>query len=154
MGKISKDNDDEFISSDSNGLLNHLKKEMEDFFLPKQTYSSENIPSVDMFSTDEGLTIEIELPGLTLKDIELSTLKNTIIVKARKEETEEEKEDLNFICLERSPSGLFRVIELPFPVHSGKSNATYSRGILTINLPKITDKRGAPKIIPINECDK
>ncbi len=105
-------------------------------------------PKVDMFSTPEELVIEVELPGVKREDIELSLFKNTIRIKALKYETAEE-ENQNYICMERAFGRIYRSIEIPFPVDTGRIKATYKNGILTVAIPRIKDRRVTVRHIPV-----
>ncbi len=106
------------------------------------------IPDMDMYSTNDELFIEVEMPGVKKENIELYLQKNTIKLSALK------AEDLvdgrtNYVCLERVFGRLYRSIEIPFPVDTSRVKATYAGGVLTIRLPRIEDKRSTRKEVPI-----
>lgn len=105
-------------------------------------------PNVDMYSTSEELTIEVELPGVLGDEIDVSMHGGRLIIRAVKYECFDE-EAVNYICMERSFGKITREVELPFPVNTSKTKAIYSNGILTITMPTVADKRGTAKQIPI-----
>ena len=105
-------------------------------------------PQLDIYSKAESIVIEVELPGVKLKDIDLSFTKGTLIVKGHKYESLDEDTG-NYICMERGYGKFYRSIEMPYPVNSRNIKAFYSNGILSIEAEKIEDKRGLPKKIEI-----
>lgn len=111
---------------------------------PKLNYE----PLIDIFSTDDCIVIEMELPGVRREDIEISFLRNTITIKGIKCE-EYNNAKMKFVCMERSFGRFCKVIELTSPIDTSRPKAVYADGILKITLPKSTDRRGMPKKIPI-----
>ncbi len=107
-----------------------------------------HIPYVDIFSTDHDVVVEIEIPGVRFKDIDVTIFENTLNVKAAKYECFEEK-NINYICMERTYGKVFRAIEIPVPVNTKHIDASYTNGILRITIPIVEDKRGKPRRVPI-----
>ena len=105
-------------------------------------------PYVDMYSTKNELTLEIEMPGVRLEEIELSIFRGAINIRARKYECFEDN-NVKYICMERSFGSLFRTIEIPMPIDSSMTKATYNEGILKVTFPRVSEKRGGPKKIKI-----
>ncbi len=105
-------------------------------------------PYVDMYSTSKEVVVEVEMPGVRHEDIEVTILENTLNIKAMKYECFEE-ENVNYVCLERSFGRIFRAIDIPLPVNTGEIKATYRKGILRIAIPRVEEKRGKPKRVPI-----
>lgn len=106
------------------------------------------IPDIDMYSTVEELTIEVEMPGVKKSDIELYIHKNTLKLTAFKRETVEDKKT-NYVCLERVFGRLYRSVEIPFPVNTSQIKATFKSGVLTIVIPRVEDKRSQKRNVPI-----
>jgi len=106
------------------------------------------IPDIDMYSTAEELTIEVEMPGVNKGDIELYIHNNTLKLTALKAEAMEDKKT-NYVCLERVFGRLYRSIEIPFPVNTSKIKAAFKDGLLTIVIPRVEDKRSCRKSVPI-----
>ncbi len=107
-----------------------------------------HIPYVDIFSTDKDVVIEVEMPGVRFKDIDVTIFENTLNVKADKYECFEEN-NINYVCMERTYGKIFRAIEIPVPVNTKHIDASYTNGILRITIPIVEDKRGKPRRIPI-----
>lgn len=117
--------------------------------IPSHSHAIMNhIPAADIFSTSDDLIIEIELPGVRQEDIDISILRNRIVVNALKYECFSEKK-VNFVCMERNFGRFIKTIDIPCPVNTTKIKAICRDGLLTIILPKIADNRGVPKKIVV-----
>ncbi|MBI3752518.1 MAG: Hsp20/alpha crystallin family protein [Deltaproteobacteria bacterium] len=107
-----------------------------------------HMPVVDMFSTADSIIVEVELPGVRKDEIDVSILRNTLTIRGLKYECFDEKK-VNFVCMERSFGKFFRIIDIPCPVDTTGIKAIFREGLLTIMLPKVEEKRGAPRKIVI-----
>lgn len=93
------------------------------------------IPLYDLIDKGDRYVLEIELPGVDKKDIEIYVKDHLLHISAkRKIEYGEEKE--GYIRKERSYIGFKRVIELPEDADVDKIKAVYKDGILRIEIPK------------------
>ena len=90
---------------------------------------------MNVFLDDDAAIIDLELPGKTAKDVEL-TLEPQAVVIADKPEVEEGK---------TATPAWSRRLELPFRVDAEKANAKFTNGILRVELPK-ADAVGVRKI--------
>ena len=106
-------------------------------------------PHVDIYTTQEAIVIEAEIPGVDIKDIEISIIKGQLLIKGVKSEVLNEEDTGNYVCMERSFGRYYRAIEIPFPVNTQNIKASYKYGVLTIEAPRVADKRGQPKRIEI-----
>ena len=84
-------------------------------------------PPVNVFLDDDAVIVDLELPGKTAKDVEL-TLEAQAVVVSAKPAAEEGKEP--------AQPAWSRRLELPFRVDADKANAKFTDGILRIELPK------------------
>lgn len=106
-------------------------------------------PSIDVSETDDEIRVTAELPGVDEKDIDISVSNEALVIKGEKKQEKEEK-DGGRHYVERSYGAFERDIQLPCEVDADKAAARYSRGVLTITLPK-TAKGRSSKRIPISE---
>ncbi len=151
MAKISKEADDlSILSEEGNAPCGSGSGEGGSSESPeRQTLDTiTRIPDIDMYSTTEELTLEVEMPGVKKEDIELYIHKNTLKLTALKAEAVEDKKT-NYVCLERVFGRLYRSVEIPFPVNTSLIKATYKNGVLTIVIPRVEDKRSYKKSVPI-----
>jgi len=92
--------------------------------------------------------VTAELPGLDEKDIEISISGDALILRGEKRQEEEEKGE-DYYRMERRYGSFQRVIPLPCEVQVDKAEASYRKGVLTVELPKTPEAQSARKIIPI-----
>ena len=98
-------------------------------------------PPVNVYLDDNAVMVDVELPGKTAKDVNL-TLEPLAVVVADKPEV---PVDENGKPGEAPSPKWTRRIELPFRVNEEKANAKFTDGILRIVLPK-ADNAGARHI--------
>ena len=94
--------------------------------------ASGKFPPVNVFLDDNAVIVDLELPGKTAKDVEL-TLEPQAVVIADKPEAKVDAETGK--SLETTPAWSRR-LNLPFRVNAEKANAKFANGILRIELPK------------------
>ena len=85
-------------------------------------------PPINVYFSDNAILVDVELPGKTAKDVNLSLEPQAITI-ADKPEGEESK------TAETRPAWSRR-LELPFRVDADKATARFADGILRIQLPK------------------
>ena len=85
-------------------------------------------PPVNVFLDDDAVIVDLELPGKTAKDVDL-TLEPQAVIVADRPAVEEGKS-------EPKQPAWSRRLELPFRVNADKANAKFTNGILRIELPK------------------
>ncbi len=98
-------------------------------------------PPVNVYLDDNAVIIDLELPGKTAKDVDL-TLEAQAVVIADKPAAVTEAETGKS---EEVHPAWSRRLELPFRVDADKANAKFTNGILRIELPK-ADQVGAKRI--------
>jgi len=99
-------------------------------------------PLLDLFETADNIVIEADLPGIDPSDVEISILSGTVTIEGIKRERVVENERINYLCMERSFESFRRIIKLAVPINPNQAKAVYDRGVLTLTIPKIKDKRG------------
>jgi HSP20 family protein len=102
-------------------------------------------PYVDIYETPEHLRVEVELPGVKKQDIKAYILENRLHISAVKKD--DFKQDpgsrkREFLCLEREFGEFYREIDLPVPCVNNKIKAKFEDGVLTVECPKLLDRRG------------
>jgi HSP20 family protein len=92
-------------------------------------------PAVDLVDKGDKYLIEIDLPGVDKKDIDITLVDHHLkIVALRKIEKEERGE--NYIVSERAFSGYKRIIPLPEDADENSIKAKYENGVLRIEIRK------------------
>jgi HSP20 family protein len=94
-------------------------------------------PRMEVAETDKNIEVSVELPGFERKDVDISLDGNVLAIRAeRKVEQEQEQKDKNVHVTERSYGVFYRVLELPMTVDPSIVQATMSKGVLNITIPK------------------
>ena len=89
-------------------------------------------PPVNVLLDDTAIIIDLELPGKTAKDVDLSLEPQAVVVADRPAETTDAETDKTTTAR----PAWSRRLELPFRVDADKANAKFTNGILRIELPK------------------
>jgi HSP20 family protein len=111
----------------------------------------QTLPRTDIVETDRAIEVSIELPGLDEKDIEVSLAEDTLTIRGEKK-VEREESRKGYFLSERSHGSFHRAIALPSGVATDGVNATFSKGVLTITLPKAPEAAAKTKRIEIKSA--
>jgi len=95
-------------------------------------------PTVDVSENRKNIVVKAEIPGVELKDIDVSLDGRLLTIKGEKKQ-ETEQSDEHYHCLESSYGYYRRTIELPVDVDPSKVDAKYKNGVLKIKLKKASD---------------
>ncbi len=108
------------------------------------------LPLSDVIETQDYYYIEMELPGVKKNDISIEVNENIVTVKGEKiKPQEEEDEKRRYHCIGRSYGRFKRSFNLPGPFNMHNIKAKLEKGILTISIPKLVEKRSKKIIIPV-----
>ena len=105
-------------------------------------------PAIDMSEDERAYKVSAELPGIDAKDIDVSVSGDTLVLKGEKRQEKEEK-DTNYHFSERSYGSFQRSFQLPSSVDRDKVAADFSKGVLTITLPKTAEAQKPVKKIAV-----
>jgi HSP20 family protein len=105
-------------------------------------------PAIDMNEDEKAYKILAELPGIDAKDIDVSVSGDMLVLRGEKRQEKEEK-DKNYPFSERSYGSFQRSFQLPSSVDRHKVAADFSKGVLTITLPKTADAQKPLKKIAV-----
>lgn len=107
-----------------------------------------SLPAVDITEKDKSYEITAELPGMDQKNIEIKLSNGSLIIKGEKKEDKEEKRK-GYHLSERHYGSFERVFNLPKGVDAEKIDASFSKGVLSISLPKKPAALNADKVVQI-----
>jgi HSP20 family protein len=95
------------------------------------------MPRMDVSETDKQIVITTELPGLERKDVDISIEDDVLTIRGEKKVEEEKKDEKeNYHVSERSYGMFYRAIQLPPGIDPRSIQATMSKGVLKITIPK------------------
>lgn len=103
------------------------------------------VPGVNIRSHTEGYTAEFELPGMKKDEIKITFEENVLTVSGERKGTQETSD--RWMYRERNIGRFKRSIRFKTDVAAAKISATYSDGILHVDLP--FSEEAKPKDIPI-----
>ena len=106
------------------------------------------VPSLDVRENDKEVHVQVELPGMDEKDVEILLTENSLTLKGEKKEEKEDK-GKDYYHVERSYGSFQRVIPLPEGMDTQKAEAKFKKGILSISLPKLEQPKVKAKKIEI-----
>jgi HSP20 family protein len=125
------------------GVFGSLQREVDRLFddFARSTLATAGngslMPSMDITETEKEFVITAELPGLERKDVEISLEDNVLTIRGeKKSETKPDDKNKNVHVSERSYGVFYRVLELPTKVDPSSVQATMSKGVLKITIPK------------------
>lgn len=105
-------------------------------------------PAFDLVEKDKEYEITAELPGLDEKSIEVKLNDHQLTIRGEKSEAREDKEK-DYYLSERRYGSFQRSFQLPDTVDTGAIDASFSKGVLTVRLPKSAAARKAEKTISV-----
>ena len=106
------------------------------------------VPAVDIAESDKAYEITAELPGMDEKNIEVKFADGVVTIKGEKKDEKEEKKK-DYYLSERSYGSFQRSFQVPDDVDTDKIEATFTKGVLTVALPKSAEAQKAAKKIDV-----
>jgi HSP20 family protein len=111
---------------------------------PPSAYTAQ--PALNVWEDSDHVCLEVELPGLELKDLEIYVTGGTqLTLKGERRPAGPERGVWH--RRERQFGGFARSLTLPYPVNADKVDAKLENGVLTVRLAKHESAR--PRKIPV-----
>src|ERR1700728_1336030 len=92
-------------------------------------------PSVDIFETEDALTLKADVPEVKIEDIDVRVEHRTLTLGGQRKFAKEENVK-GYHRIERSYGEFVRSFAVPSTVDTENVQADYKSGVLTITLPK------------------
>lgn len=105
-------------------------------FVPSQATTSVIPPKVDVRETPAAYILDMDLPGLTEKDVEINLKDRVLSISSKTEEKKEEKKDGEWLIKERRSSCFSRRFTLPQDIDAEKVTAEFKHGVLSVDIPR------------------
>ncbi len=102
--------------------------------------------STDVIEHDDSYEIRMDMPGVTNEDLEVSVRNNTLEVRAKREDTQEENEDNYLRYSNKKQSHSFSFNLGKNRVEIDEIQASLDNGVLSVNLPKTESENVHKKI--------
>jgi HSP20 family protein len=101
---------------------------------------------LDMYQTPNDVVVKASLPGVKPEEVDISITGDILTIRGEHKE-EKEVKDKDYLMKELRYGSFSRSIVIPVSVESGKAEAVFENGILTLTLPKAEEVK--PKQIKI-----
>jgi len=92
-------------------------------------------PALDVYEEGDNLTVEAQLPGLQLDDIDVNVERGVLTISGRTV-AEPESQGRNYLVREQRTGQFSRSLQLPATYTADPSQATYEHGVLRLVFPK------------------
>jgi len=117
--------------------MDRLQREMNRLFdnIDRATPSVSGFPAMNVWMSEDGAVVTAELPGMDVKDLDISVSGETLSVTGERKADDLPK-DAVYQRQERNFGKFTRTIDLPFQIDANKVQANLEKGILRILLPR------------------
>jgi HSP20 family protein len=107
-------------------------------------------PKVDISETESEYRLELELPGVDMKDVELSVRNGVLVVRGEKKSCQENR---NSHRIERYYGSFQRMFSLPEDCDEEKIEARFQNGVLFIEVGRKPVSAAGVRRIPIKQSE-
>ena len=123
--------------------MDRLQSEMNRLFevyYPNRVHQAPAYPALNVWTSDEGLNVTAEIPGVRPEDIDISVVGDTLTLSGTRK-PEELDENARYHRQERGYGDFTRSLQLPFSVDVNKVEATFHNGVLMIAMPRAEEDK-------------
>ena len=106
-------------------------------------------PSLDVLETDELIELVVDLPGVAPDRLRILLKGGAVVIAGEKDSDPREASAGAYHLVERVYGRFARAVRIAAAVDGARAKATLVNGELRIALPKIHDRRGEPRIVPV-----
>jgi HSP20 family protein len=136
------------LAEDVHRLLDDLARRRPD---KRQLVAGECMPVVDVFETDKAVEIVLDLPGVEPEAIRILFKSGVLLIVGEKERPDlSRRGPASFHLVERDFGRFARAVRINAAIDGSQARARLVNGELRVNLPRITDRRGAGRMVPID----
>jgi HSP20 family protein len=109
---------------------------------------SEWCPPVDVFEANDALVVVVEVPGLAPESLKVAFRHGCVVVTGERHACRNDSA-VSFLCLERLNGRFERTIPIEGPLDVARARATLGRGLLTVTVPRLSERRGQERVVHI-----
>ena len=107
---------------------------------PRMSCQLKWAPPVDVYETDAAIVINLEVPGVKLKDLEVGWRDNILCLRGKRQDSHSSGK-MNYYQMEIHYGDFEKIVVLPAAVAGHKLKPVYHDGFLQIVLPKVNHKK-------------
>ena len=111
-------------------------------------------PPSDILDRGDHLLVLLEIPGVDARDLDVTIADSILSIKGRRRLEFPRSGNVKFQCLERQEGSFERRVEVRVPVDFSRAEAVLYRGILSVSLPKIEDRRRRVHTVEVAEREE
>ena len=108
------------------------------------------VPNTDVYSTDTGLVVKVELPGMKSENLEITVEGSRLRIAGNRPDCCRAP-NCSFLVMEINYGPFESVLELPPGYDLGLAKAVYVNGFLRIDVPPARPPQSKPTKVPIAE---
>jgi HSP20 family protein len=130
--------------------LSKLGKDIQQFVekvVPLTNEDKDFAPDCDILESDSEYKVQIDLPGLSKKEIGIALKSHVLTIKGERDIKAADGEE--FKRQERKRGAFARSFALPENVNAAEISATFRNGVLTVSMPKSENLKDTTSI-PVN----
>ena len=116
--------------------MDDMRQALGRFDLPEPV----EFPGTNMWVSDDDAVVMTEIPGIDPGALEISVVKDSLTLRGSRQ-AEEMKEGESYHRRERWNGKFTKTLHLPFAVESAKVEARFSKGVLSIFLPRAESEK-------------
>lgn len=146
-------------------MRNAVERLLEDSFAPRwgtDLFAIGRGFPIDVFEDETKYVVEASMPGVKPEDLKVTATNEAITIRATAaydekrgaEELPKEPKDKKtggYVRRERYSGEVTRVIDLPGPIAPDKIKATYKHGVLTLEVPKLSEVKSKKIEVTVEE---
>jgi len=95
---------------------------------------------VDVYETEDGFHVQVELPGMKIEDIDISVTGQDLVIKGERKAEAREK-NRQWLRSERRFGQFYRAFTLGVPIDPAGVKASYKHGVLEVFVPKAEETK-------------
>lgn len=111
-------------------------------------------PAIDIIETPGSVLILAEVPGFHAGDLTVEVRGTRVLISGVKGTSLPSAQRIKFHCMERGHGRFLREIQIFSAVNTHKGTARIQDGLLTVEFPKIQDKRQEARVLHIEEPEE
>jgi HSP20 family protein len=111
-------------------------------------------PAIDIIETPGSVLILAEVPGFRAADLAVEVRGTRVTLSGVKSTSLPSAQRIKFHCMERGHGRFVREIQVFSAVNTHQGSARLEDGLLTVEFPKIQDKRQEARVLHIEEPEE
>jgi HSP20 family protein len=108
------------------------------------------VPNTDVYTTDDGLVVKVELAGIRREDLELAVEGSRLLITGQRPDGSR-MPGIKFLVMEIHYGSFECVIEVPSGYDLCQARAAYQNGFLRVDIPLAVKPSSKTVIVPVSE---